>query len=512
MDYSSVKLGDIELMKLMIINDVRRGISTAMNNSIYDRYSDGSDVIASRLLSKKIEIDFTILYNIIETKKKLSPIISQKNLQKLIFSDDPNIYWNVIADGEIKVTEHNNGKYTTGTITFLVPSGHAELVTSNILNSTNSGGENGTITPNKTDGSIEIKVNNKGTLPTFPKIKLTNVSENGYFGIVGVKGLIGLGNIHEADGVTNPMSEQLYDSASDTSFSDFKDVAPGTPNPQNNWLATNGKLEFQTDGLRLKDQGTVSSKQGVAGGMKLMTLPADSNGHVGAVNFYSYFNIFAWAGAFGQTGLLQVLFTDANNKLVAGYGVSKGDMVGNKASMKCWVGGNSPREYASNDFISNNGEGNGAGSMNNTSFNERTGHSDFVKTGSQLEFYWKGSRIKAIIPELETVEIAKVYIYIGQYVQSNKFMTNLSLRNISYRKDKVSVWSNVPNRYAAGSVVEIDMENDKIFTNGVATNKDFVNGGKFFSIPPGESTIIINQSAFNHTPPQVELTWKENYL
>ncbi len=34
MDYSSVKLGDIELMKLMIINDVRRGISTAMNNSI----------------------------------------------------------------------------------------------------------------------------------------------------------------------------------------------------------------------------------------------------------------------------------------------------------------------------------------------------------------------------------------------------------------------------------------------------------------------------------------------
>lgn len=69
MDYSSVKLGDIELMKLMIINDVRRGISTAMNNSIYDRYSDGSDVIVSRLLSKKIEIDFTILYNIIETKK-----------------------------------------------------------------------------------------------------------------------------------------------------------------------------------------------------------------------------------------------------------------------------------------------------------------------------------------------------------------------------------------------------------------------------------------------------------
>ncbi|WP_259743378.1 distal tail protein Dit, partial [Lactococcus lactis] len=424
MDYSYVKLGDIDLMELMIINDVRRGISTAMNNSVYDRYSDGSDVISSRLLSKKIEIDFTILDKIVETKKTISPIISQKNLQKLIFSDDHNIYWNVIADGEIKVTEHNNGKYTTGTISFLVPSGHAESVTSSILNATNSGGENGTITPNTTDGSIEIKVNNKGTLPTFPKIKLTNVSENGYFGIVGVTGLMGLGNINEADGVVKHESEYFYNSESNIPFSKFTD-AVGVANPQNNWLATNGKLEFKTDGLRLKDKGTVGSNQGVAGGMKVMTLPADSNGHVGAVNFYSYFNIFAWAGAFGQTGVLQVLFTDINDKLVAGYGITKGDMSGNNASMKCWVGGNRPREYASNNFISNNGEGNGAGNMNNTSFNEKTGHSDFVKTGSQLKFYWKSSRIEAIIPELETVEIAKVYIYIGQYVQSNKFMTNL---------------------------------------------------------------------------------------
>ena len=507
----TVNFAGNELTKHMRIIDVKRNLGAGIDIVSQKRAGNGEDFISSRKDSSKIVVDFRTFDDITAARRLLAALTSSETLAELSFSDEPNVRYHAIRDGEITLTENKSKLFSDGTITFKIPSGAAESVTSNVLNATNSGGENGTITPNTTDGSIEIKVNNKGTLPTFPKIKLTNVSENGYFGIVGIKGLMGLGNINEADGVVKPESEYFYNSENNAPFSNFTD-AVGVANPQNNFLATNGKLEFQTDGLRLKDKGTVGSNQGVAGGMKVMTLPADSNGHVGAANFYSYFNIFAWAGAFGQTGVLQVLFTDINDRLVAGYGITKGDMSGNNASMKCWVGGNKPREYASNNFISNNGEGNGAGNMNNTSFNEKTGHSDFVKTGSQLKFYWKGSRIEAIIPELETVEIAKVYIYIGQYVQSNKFMTNLSLRNIWFRKDNVDVWHDVPNRYAAGSVVEIDMENDKIFTNGVATNKDFVNGGKFFSIPPGESTIIINQSEFNHTPPQVELTWKENYL
>ena len=507
----TVNFAGNELTKHMRIIDVKRNLGAGIDIVSQKRAGNGEDFISSRKDSSKIVVDFRTFDDITAARRLLAALTSSETLAELSFSDEPNVRYHAIRDGEITLTENKSKLFSDGTITFKIPSGAAESVTSNVLNATNSGGENGTITPNTTDGSIEIKVNNKGTLPTFPKIKLTNISENGYFGIVGLNGLMALGNINEADGVVKPESEYFYNSENNAPFSNFTD-AVGVANPQNNFLATNGKLEFQTDGLRLKDKGTVGSNQGVAGGMKVMTLPADSNGHVGAANFYSYFNIFAWAGAFGQTGVLQVLFTDINDRLVAGYGITKGDMSGNNASMKCWVGGNKPREYASNNFISNNGEGNGAGNMNNTSFNEKTGHSDFVKTGSQLKFYWKGSRIEAIIPELETVEIAKVYIYIGQYVKSNKFMTNLSLRNIWFRKDNVDVWHDVPNRYAAGSVVEIDMENDKIFTNGVATNKDFVNGGKFFSIPPGESTIIINQSAFNHMPPQVELTWKENYL
>ncbi|WP_431819042.1 hypothetical protein L3H36_06240 [Lactococcus lactis] len=264
--------------------------------------------------------------------------------------------------------------------------------------------------------------------------------------------------------------------------------------------------------MRLKDQGTVGSNQGVAGGMKVMTLPADSNGHVGAVNFYSYFNLFAWAGAFGQTGLLQVLFTDVNDKLVAGYGISKGDMSGNKAQVKFWCGGSNPRELGSKDFISNNGEGNGAGDMNNTQFNERNGSTDFVKTGEKLEFYWRGARIPFYIPDLANVEIAKVYIYIGQYTQSNKFMTNLSMRNISCRKDNIQKWEDIPNRYAKHSKFSIDSYYGTISIDGVSSANEKINGAKFLVFPPGESEIILSPSSWVTIAPDVEISWEENIL
>ncbi|MDT2934113.1 phage tail family protein [Lactococcus lactis] len=506
----TVNFAGNELTKHMRIIDVKRNLGAGIDIVSQKRAGNGEDFISSRKDSSKIVVDFRTFDDITAARRLLAALTSSETLAELSFSDEPNVRYHAIREGEITLTENKSKLFSDGTITFKIPSGAAESVTSNVLNATNSGGENGTITPNTTDGSIEIKVNNKGTLPTFPKIKLTNVSENGYFGIVGVKGLMALGNINEADGVTNPKSEQLYDSNTDSSFSKFKDVAVGIVNPQNSLYGTNGTISFQSDGLRFATQGTMSSSQIAGGGMKVMTLPADSNGHVGAVNFYSHFNLFAWAGAMGQTGILQILFTDINDKLVAGYGITKSDMSGNSAKCSFWVGGNTPKEYTSFGFETNNAEKNQK--YPNNMFNSSTGDADFLKEGASLGFYWYGSRKSIYVPELENVEIAKVYLYIGQFKNSNKFINNLSIRGLNLMKNNVSVWSDIPNRYAAGSVVEIDMENDKIFTNGVATNKDFVKGGNFFSLPPGESTLLISQSTFNHTPPQVELTWKENYL
>jgi hypothetical protein len=244
--------------------------------------------------------------------------------------------------------------------------------------------------------------------------------------------------------------------------------------------------------------------------MKVMTLPADSNGHIGAANLYSHFNLLAWAGALGQTGILQILFTDINDKLVAGYGITKSDMSGNNANCTFWIGGNTPKDYTSFGFEANNGERNQK--KPNNMFNSSTGDADFLKEGASLGFYWYGSRKTIYVPELENVEIAKIYLYIGQFKNSKKFINNLSIRGLNLTKNNVAVWLDVPNRYALGSKISIDSYYGTININGVASATEKVNGAKFLVIPPGESEIILTPSSWVTTAPDVELSWEENIL
>ncbi|PLW59433.1 distal tail protein Dit [Lactococcus lactis] len=511
MEYNSIKLGNNELMDYMIINDVRRGISTGMTNTTENSSGDGASLLSSNLSSKTIEVDFTILKDLNETKRIIGKFTGIKQLQRIIFSDEPNLFWEVIIDGEIKVTEHNNGKYTTGTLIFLVPSGEAESVDTKVLNESNSGGELGTITHNA-DGSTKVIINNKGSLETFPKIKVTNVHENGYLGFVNPIGILELGKREEADGETVKESQILYTSDSDSQFSKLVDT--NAENPQTSSVGmtcdTSGKISYSKDGLRLTTPSTVTGKT-LRGGMKVFDLPPDSNGEKGAVNFYAWFNILAHALEYGQTGVLQILFTDKEDNLVAGYGVVKTDMVGNVGNVKFWVGGDKPREWKSLPFTANDGEA-PKDPNNNTQFNSKTGWHDFVKQKGALSFHWKGSRQTINVPELAEVPIERIYVFIGNWSGSNKFIGDLSLRRFWCRKDYVSVWNDLPNRYQTGSVIELDMENGKLIKDGIAINNELVTGSKFFSFPPGESELDIYQSPWNTTPPQVEIEMKERYL
>ncbi|CAM3236981.1 phage tail protein [Lactococcus hircilactis] len=519
-----INFGNNQLSDLFdSVTNIKRDVGSGWsNNSVAQK--EGVSIISTSRGAKQISFDYmlkgTMFDELNSNKQTLASYINVNEPTALIFDDEPNKVWYAVPDGEQSFTIDNR----SGSITFLVPDGHAYSSYSNVLNLSNSGGINGSITPNS-DGSVDVTINNQGSLPAWINLTLTNNHENGYFGIAGVNGALEIGKREEVDGVVLHNSEILYDSDNDNQFSKLVDVK-GKPNPQVASIGgvcdTNGQLGYRTvtnnwqgqtittTGLKVTDFGSATA--GLRGGMKCLTLPADSNGQLGSVNFYAWMRFLEWAGANGQTGVTQVMFTDANDVFLAGYGIVKIDMTGNKGAAKFWVGGNNPREWQSMPFTMNNGE-NTKDPENNVMFNNRTGSADFFKKGGAFSFYWRNSRKTIQIPELANSAIAKVYFFIGDWIgNKNGMVSNMQLRRFWCRKDNVQKWDDLPNRYKQGSAISVTMADGGVSIDGISSITETVTGTEPFSIPPGISKLKIIQSSWNTTPPDVQITWQERIL
>ncbi|AJA57186.1 distal tail protein Dit [Lactococcus lactis] len=501
------------------VTNIKRDIGSGWNNNTQAK-KEGVDVISSSRGLRNISFDYIIKGTFFDeiniNKQKLSSYINSEIRLGLIFEDEPNKVWYALPDGEQSFSTENK----SGTLTFIVPEGHAYSTYTNVLNSDNSGGVDGSITPNA-DGSVDITINNQGTLPTWIDLKLTNNHDNGYFGIAGVNGSLELGNREEVDGVTIKHSDVLYDSKTDPKFSKFVSAA-GQPHPEWAGAGTNGTIGYQEynykssngqqktmKGVKLINPG---SQTGFRGGMAELVLPPDSNGDSGAVNFYAWFRLFTWTTSLGQTGVMQILFTDENDEFVAGYGTLKDDKTGNTGTVGFWIGGPNKGQWKHIPYVANNGEQTGL-KDNNTMLNDNRGALDFFKQGSTLGFYWKGGHQRIVVPELKDVAIHKVKFFFGNWSTNPRgTMTHMVIRDFWCRKDFVNTWNDLPNRYKNGSVVEIDMSSGNVSKDGISAITEVVNGTEPFSIPPGISQIKIIQSSWNNTPPDVEISWKERIL
>lgn len=501
------------------VTNIKRDIGSGWNNNTQAK-KEGVDVITSSRGPRNISFDYlikgTFFSEINANKQRLASYINSEDTLGLVFEDEPNKVWYALPDGEQSFSTENK----SGTLTFIVPEGHAYSTYTNVLNSDNSGGVDGSITPNA-DGSVDITINNQGTLPTWIDLKLTNNHDNGYFAVIGLKGALELGNREEVDGVTIQHSDVLYDSKTDPKFSKFVSAA-GRPHPEWTGAGTNGTIGYQEynykssngqqktmKGVKLIDPG---SQTGFRGGMTELVLPPDSNGDSGAVNFYAWFRLFTWTTVLGQTGVMQILFTDENDEFVAGYGTLKDDKTGNIGTVGFWIGGPNKGEWKNIPYVANNGEQTGL-KDNNTMLNDNRGQLDFAKQGATLGFYWKGGHQTIVVPELEDVAIHKVKFFFGNWSTNPRgTMTHMVIRDFWCRKDFVNTWNDLPNRYKNGSVVEIDMASGNVSKDGISAITEVVNGTEPFSIPPGISQIKIIQSSWNNTPPNVEISWKERIL
>ncbi|WP_277812413.1 distal tail protein Dit [Lactococcus lactis] len=509
MEYNSIKLNNVELMDYMIINDVRRGISTGMTNVTETKVGDGSNLISSNLSSKKIEIDFTLLKDLIATKRIVGKITSSKQLQSIIFSDDPNVFWEVIIDGEIKATEHNNGKYTTGTLTFLVPSGYAESVYTKVLNNDNSGGENGTII-NNADNSVSVLINNNGTLPIFPTIKITPTAESGFFGIAG-QNVLEIGNPDEADEKRKTKQTTIADFKTQSDFdTNFVDATDLTTSWETNIppIPNNSKLKWKTDGIRMS---TFSQAATWNAGIKWYDVPKDSTGQY-PVNWHAQFNTFFIQSNARQAGRFQLYFCDEKKQPLAMFEIFKGG-AGQNAELIFWlIGGDNKMHKFGGDKPFNASTGKAPGGVTSL-FDAAHGGQAIIKQGNKISFYWKGVAYSYLMGNAgSSTKLAYVYV-VEASRQNYPVINDMSLKSFKLTNLNDGYMVNVVNKYQPNDEIIVNMDAKKIIVNGQGANSDYITGSDFFSIPAGQSQKIdIVYSSFTTSPPKIEFSWKERIL
>ena len=496
-------------MDYMIINDVRRGISTGMTNVTENKVGDGSNLISSNLSSKKIEIDFTLLKDLIATKRIVGKITSSKQLQSIIFSDDPNVFWEVIIDGEIKATEHNNGKYTTGTLTFLVPKGYAESVDTKTLNNDNSGGENGTII-NNADNSVSVLINNNGTLPIFPTIKITPTAESGFFGIAG-QNVLEIGNPDEADEKRKTKQTTIADFKIQSDFDkNFVDATDWTTSWETNIspIPNNSKLKWKTDGIRMS---TFSQAATWNAGIQRYDVPKDST-HQYPVNWHAQFNTFFIQNNARQAGRFQLYFCDEKKQPLAMFEIFKGG-AGQNAELIFWlIGGDNKMHKFGGDKPFNASTGKAPGGVTSL-FDAAHGGQAIIKQGNKISFYWKGVAYSYLMGDAgSSTKLAYVYV-VEASRQNYPVINNMSLKSFKLTNLNDGYMVNVVNKYQPNDEIIVNMDAKKIIVNGQGANSDYITGSDFFPIPAGKSQKIdIVYSSFTTSPPKIEFSWKERIL
>ncbi|MBR3140945.1 MAG: phage tail family protein [Methanobrevibacter sp.] len=506
----------------------------------------GQEFVNNYINAKTITISFIkdgIPKDWVNIRQQIASVLDVSTPSPLIFSDEPNKVWYALPDQLPTFSEDISSLRATGTLTFIVPSGVAISSYTQELNSNNSGGTNGSITVNS-DNSVDVLINNQGTIPAYPTFKFTHKSDNAFIGIAGQNGVVGLGSQDQTlidsktTETTRVESQWLLNPSGisqNSNFSGHFNVANDVGNPQNGQLLTAGNLVFKKDGLRLQDGGPRPSggTWSMQGAMQVYNVPADKIGNVGTANFTSTFNIWAQATKMGQTGLIQVLFCDSNNKLMAGLGIYKDDTRGNIFRTQLYIGGNHPRTWKTfgpgGQELNNGGHGDGKVPNPNLYFNSTTGYFTIQKKDRVFNFTFgnRGGNYPITIPELGSTKCTKVFVYMGQLKGrdvNTQYITNLSLRMFNFQKNDVTqtidsntdVTTFIPadnHHYGNGEVVVVNMSSSKIYRREGLTiaNDEMITGSEPFSVPPGQS--IVNCSFGDNTvPPDIDVTWKERYL
>lgn len=443
----------------------------------------GESFTHTRYKAKVIPMPFAIKGDINTKYDEISKVLRVSEPKELIFSNIPDRMFYAIPKGDFEFTEVNKTS-GIGTITWLVPDGLAHSTTEKTFEaSANS------------DGVLEATVVNNGTVSVPVSYEITHNHENGFIGIVSEYGILQYGSADEADDEAREKSETLLKY---TNPSDYNAMTEGKGIlASNDTFPMTGKFTGYEDGwLRMQSSGSGSSWHGAA---RQVTLPADSSGNSGAVNFKLDANILFQTSKATEMGLLELVVGDENGEHLASIHIVKSSKSDSMCSAIFQV------QAVEKGRVKYEPNASSATSSKN-------GLVSISKSGELFEFVFGGKTYPFRVPEAAEKKGLSITIFIGQYGSDVNPVRNMAFGKMSFRKDKVQYRVDIPNRYADGDVITIDGETTKMYVNGVIALGDEVKGSTHFHVPPGESKIQFYFSDFCNPAPDVTVRIREAYL
>lgn len=291
---------------------VNRGILPQRTNNIHTiSRRNGGFYDGFRYEVKPIPVDFVIVNDDLNAVRRvLASMLDVPEPAKLVFSDEPNLYYMAVPDGAIDLEEVLT--VGTGTINFLCPNPYAYKNTESEFS--------------LPYGSEKFTIYNYGSAPTYPKLKVNFNHECGFVGIASPKGVIQIGNPEEEDGFSVPKSERILteDFTGTTGWS-INNVQPI------HWNAiANGTAKNNQWGVLPNSFGTWSASKSWSGVSLSKPFNADKLGSKTADNWEMWARLALYGGDTKKgTGMITVGVLDENNEFMSAVQIHDGSSVAN---------------------------------------------------------------------------------------------------------------------------------------------------------------------------------------